>query len=232
MVVKFLKEPTLFWVAYPKKNSTVKTDLTRDYGWQALKTMGFKPVSLVSIDDTWAALRFRRAKKTLGNETRRSGGDKKNFSAVIQKPDDGMDTAYISIPFDVKKIYKTNGQVKVKAWFDGYPYRGILANMGTGSHIIIIRKDIRQAIGKNVGDKVKVVVEKDHKARTVAVPPDLKKALEAKPQAIKFFNSLSTTNRKEYVQWITTAKKIETRKKRLTDTVKKLLQEKKNPFQK
>lgn len=232
MTVKLLKEESLFWIAYPKKNSSIKTNLTRDYGWQVLNTLGFKTVSLISIDDTWSALRFRPAKKASVEKTRRSTGDRKIFSAVIEKPDDGMDTAYISIPFDVKEVYKTNGQVKVNAWFDGYPYRGVLANMGTGSHIIIIRKDIRQTIGKNAGDKVKVELEKDNKARTVVIPPDLKKALSVEPHAIKFFNSLSTTNKKEYALWISSARRSETRKRRLTVTLKKLLQQKKNPFQK
>jgi hypothetical protein len=156
----------------------------------------------------------------------------KKFSAVLEKPDDGMDTAYVSIPFDVEKEYGTKGQVKVKAWFDNYPYRGILANMGTGSHIIIVRKDIRVAIEKNVGDKITVVLEQDLKERIVEIPPDLKKALSEKPEAKTFFDALSFTNRKEYAAWIRSAKKTETREKRLTDTIKKLLLGKKNPSQK
>jgi hypothetical protein len=65
------------------------------------------------------------------------------FTALIEKSDDGMDTAYISIPFDVEKVYGTKGQVKVKAWFNDHLYRGVLANMGTGCHIIGLRKDVR-----------------------------------------------------------------------------------------
>jgi hypothetical protein len=78
----------------------------------------------------------------------------KSFISIIEKPDNGMDTAFITIPFDVEKAYGTKGQVKVKATFDGYPYRGVIANMGIGCHILGLRKDIRAAIGKTVGDKV------------------------------------------------------------------------------
>jgi hypothetical protein len=157
---------------------------------------------------------------------------RKSFTAVIEKPDDGMDTAYVSIPFDVEKVYGTRGQVKVKAWFDDHAYRGVLANMGTGCHIIGLRKDVRQAIGKQAGDKVKVVLERDEEERVVDVPQDLKDALRLSPKAEKFFSTLSYTNRKEYAVWVSSAKKEETREKRLTASIQKLLQGKKNPSEK
>jgi hypothetical protein len=158
--------------------------------------------------------------------------EKKIFTAVIEKPDDGMDTAYVSIPYDVQEVYGTRGQVKVKATFDGHPYRGVLSNMGTGCHIIGLRNDVRQAIGKQVGDKVKVEIEPDFEERVVEIPADLKKELAKSKKAQEFFDSLSFTNRKEYAQWISSAKKEETRAKRLSEVVPKLLKGKKNPSEK
>ncbi len=49
----------VFWVSYPKKSSGVASDISRDHGWDLLKESGLRPVSAVSIDDTWSALRFR-----------------------------------------------------------------------------------------------------------------------------------------------------------------------------
>lgn len=154
------------------------------------------------------------------------------FTALIEKPDDDMDTAYVSIPFDVNEVYGTRGQVKVKALFDNHAYRGSLVNMGTGCHVIILRKDVRQAIGKQVGDKVKVEITKDTDERVVDIPEDLEFLLSKKPKARSAFDALSFTNKKEYVGWINDAKKADTREKRLTDTVQKLLSGKKNPSQK
>lgn len=154
------------------------------------------------------------------------------FTALIEKPDDGMDTAYVSIPFDVNEVYGTRGQVKVKAWFDDHPYRGSLVNMGTGCHVIGLRKDVRQAIGKQVGDKVKVVIVKDTDERVVEVPEDLQRLLSKKTKAKSAFEALSFTNKKEFVGWIIQAKKTETREKRLKETIEKLLTGKKNPSQK
>lgn len=143
-----------------------------------------------------------------------------------------MDAAYVSIPFDVRKVYGTNGQVKVKAAFDGHPYQGSLANMGTGSHILILRKDIRRAIGKTVGDTVEVVLVRDQQEREVLVPEDLLEVLQSQPAALRFYESLSYTNRKEYVTWVTSAKKRATRSRRIDGTLEKLLAGMKNPYQK
>ena len=48
------------WFAYPKRSGPVRTDITRDRGWEALVEAGFLGVAQVAIDETWSALRFRR----------------------------------------------------------------------------------------------------------------------------------------------------------------------------
>ncbi len=53
----------LLWVSYPKKSSKVKTDLSRDILWELLKPTGLRPVTQVSIDKVWSALRFRPAER-------------------------------------------------------------------------------------------------------------------------------------------------------------------------
>ncbi len=51
--------------------------------------------------------------------------------------------------------------------------------------------------------------------RIVEVPKVLQDLLDAQPEERDFFNSLSYTNRKEYVNWLESAKKEETRIQRL-----------------
>ncbi len=78
------------------------------------------------------------------------------FEAVIQKVE-GVNGAYVEIPFDVKETFG-KGRVPVTATFDGEPYDGSLVRMGTPGHILGIRKDIREKIGKQPGDTVQVVL--------------------------------------------------------------------------
>lgn len=76
------------------------------------------------------------------------------FKSVIQKVPD-MDGAYVEIPFDIKEEFGKS-RVPVHATFDEEPYDGSIVKMGTPCHIIGIRKDIREKIGKQPGDIVKV----------------------------------------------------------------------------
>lgn len=47
------------WFAYPKKSGIIKTDITRDIGWDALDAHGYRPVTQISLDSTWTGFRFR-----------------------------------------------------------------------------------------------------------------------------------------------------------------------------
>jgi hypothetical protein len=156
----------------------------------------------------------------------------KKFKAMLERPEKKGNLAFISVPFDVEREYGTKGQVKVNVTFDGHPYRGVIANMGTGSHIIGVRKDIREAIGKGPGDIVVVTIEKDDKERVVDVPAELNSLLSKNAKAKLIYDSLSFTNRKEYAVWISSAKKEETKTKRLKAILPKLLSGKKNPSEK
>jgi hypothetical protein len=55
-----LARPDVLWVAYPKGN---RTDINRDSLWPLLSELGLRPVTQVSIDQVWSALRFRPLKQ-------------------------------------------------------------------------------------------------------------------------------------------------------------------------
>lgn len=69
----------------------------------------------------------------------------------------------------------------------------------------------------------------DAKTKTIRLPDDLAAALEKKKKEKTFFDGLSFTNRKEYVEWIVTAKREETRTERVKGTIERLGKEWKNP---
>jgi hypothetical protein len=72
----------------------------------------------------------------------------------------------------------------------------------------------------------------DQEKRVITLPPDLHEKLREKPAAMAFYESLSFTNKKEYVVWVLSAKQEATRADRLIKTVEKLLTGKKNPSEK
>lgn len=153
------------------------------------------------------------------------------FSAKLEKVEN-MDATTISFPYNVEEIFGTKGQIKVKALIDGIEYRGSLVNMGTGCHVLGVTKEIRKKINKKAGDFVEIILERDTEERIVEIPDDFQNLLNQNSEAKKFFETLSFTNRKEYVKWIESAKKEETRTNRLEQSIEKLKNNKKNPSEK
>lgn len=68
--------------------------------------------------------------------------------------------------------------------------------------------------------------------KQIKLPPVIAVTLEKETAAMDFYQSLSYTNKKEYVLWILTAKQEKTRQERLVKMVEKLNSGKKNPSEK
>lgn len=131
--LEHLDHDGLFWVTYPKKSSGIETDISRDNGWDLVYKAGYGPVSLVSLDETYSAMRFRQ----------------------------------------------------------------------------------EDLVKRKRGSRVK--------PETFTIPNDMELKLKANPAAAARFEKLSFTHRKEYVEWITKAKKEETRQRRLDQLIDKIL---------
>ena len=69
----------------------------------------------------------------------------------------------------------------------------------------------------------------DSAKKIVRLPEDLAAALKKNKAEETFFNTLSFTNRKEYVEWIVTAKRPETRAERVQGSIERLRKNWKNP---
>lgn len=144
------------------------------------------------------------------------------FTAKLEAAGGG---AFVAVPLDVEAIWGKK-RVKVVATFNGEPYRGSLVRMGGPCHMLIVVKQIRERIGKAPGDMVDVTVREDDEPRLVAVPPDFAAALDQAPESRAFFDALSFTHRREYVAWITEAKREATRATRIQRAVEMLRESK------
>lgn len=147
------------------------------------------------------------------------------FIALIHQTPD-IDSGFVEFPFDVIEAFGRKSRLKVKALFDGYEYRGSLVKMGHHCHLIGLNKQVRQAIGKNPGDYVEVVIVEDTDERTVEFPDILAEAFSEIPEAGAVFRKLSYTHQKEYVEWINQAKKDETKLNRVAKCIEMLLKSK------
>jgi hypothetical protein len=140
------------------------------------------------------------------------------FTAPI-KPVEGLpNNGIIEFPYDLKETFGKKS-VKVKITYDGIEYRGLLKSMGGDCVWCLIRKDIKEKLGKEVGDLVQVTVQEDTEERVVEVPADFQQVLDAHPLMKENFENFSFTCKKEYVQWIQEAKRPETRLSRIQKSI-------------
>jgi hypothetical protein len=58
-----LVDDGFFWVSYPKKSSGLQSEMSRDDNWDLLLKEGWRPVTALSVDDSWSCLRFRHHTK-------------------------------------------------------------------------------------------------------------------------------------------------------------------------
>lgn len=149
---------------------------------------------------------------------------KQAFKATLEAGRGGG--VFVRVPFDVEKVFGKK-RVPINATIDGEPYRGTLVRMGLPEHCLGVLKAIREKIGKQIGDEVAITLSEDVEERKVAVPADLSAALRRAKEARAFFDTLSYTHQREYVQWIEDAKKDETRKTRVARAVELLSAKKK-----
>jgi len=93
-----------------------------------------------------------------------------------------------------------------------------LARMG-GESLIGLAKAARAQAGVEIGGSYDVEITPETGERTVEVPDDLAAALAADNAAQAAFTGLAPSHRKEFVRWVTEAKRAATRADRIAKTV-------------
>jgi Bacteriocin-protection, YdeI or OmpD-Associated/Domain of unknown function (DUF1905) len=145
---------------------------------------------------------------------------KHSFVAKLVRPEGVGTWAYMDLPFDAVAAFGENG--RVKGTVNVQPYRSTAMPQGDGRQYMVVNKTIREAPGAVEGGTVQVVMEGDTAKRKGRVPPDFNKSLAANEAAKATSKRYTYWHQKEIVEWISGAKRAETRKRRIGLAIEKL----------
>lgn len=141
------------------------------------------------------------------------------FRTIIELA--GKTATGIEVPPDVVDELGAGRKPPVRVTIRGHTYRSTVAARGD-RYLVGVSAENRDAAGVAAGDEVDVDLELDTEPREVAVPPDLAEALGADAHAKAFFEDLSHSQQRWYVEPIEQAKKPETRQRRVVKAIEML----------
>jgi hypothetical protein len=127
----------------------------------------------------------------------------------------------LEVPAEVVEALSGGTRPPVTITINGHSWRSRVAIM-RGRYLLGLSNANRQAAGVAIGDEVEVDVVLDVEPRMVIEPADLAQALDADPAARSAYDRLAYSHKREHVRAIESAKKPETRARRIDAAVKKL----------
>jgi hypothetical protein len=110
----------------------------------------------------------------------------------------------------------------VEGTINGYPFRATLEPDGQRSHWFKVNRKMREGASADVGDVVGVRIMSVGEEPEPRVPSDLRKALAAARKARTLWSGITPVARRDGIQWITSAKRPETRARRINNACKML----------
>lgn len=143
------------------------------------------------------------------------------FTATIEQAGKQV---ILPIPFDPNKLWGQKERHDVAGTIDGIKIRGPLRLKGS-QYLLTLGSAWRRDCGIVVGMSVTVFLEPEG-PQIGKMAEDLQSAFGAAPAATAFFNTLPTFYRKNYMRWIESAKRPETRAQRIAQMIELLIAEK------
>ena len=142
------------------------------------------------------------------------------YKTILFAPERGG--VYAGFPFDGLKEFGKRGPVRVNCRIGSIEIKCSLLPMGDGSHAIHVKKDLRKAIGKDVGDEVEMIIEQDLSPRIVIIPEDIQWLLDDDPVFKEKFDKLTISYKESIIAYIDQAKLPETRAKRIGQMIDRI----------
>lgn len=139
------------------------------------------------------------------------------FTAKLLRPvaPKGASWTFLVLPKSASAKLPTRSATAVKGTINGHSFRATLEPDGQKSHWLKVSRKLRQDAGADEGDVVTLAIMPTTEVQEARVPADLRKALAARPKARTVWTDITPIARRDWILWITSARRPETRARRI-----------------
>ncbi|GGT64478.1 YdeI/OmpD-associated family protein [Actinomadura citrea] len=137
------------------------------------------------------------------------------FRTVVEPPEPMRG---LEVPAEVVEELGGGARPRVTITINGHSWQSRVAIM-RGRHLLGLSNANRRAADVATGDEVEVELELDTEPRVVVEPADFVRALDDDPVARAAYDGLSDSRRREHVRAIESAKRPETRRRRIEKAI-------------
>jgi len=137
--------------------------------------------------------------------------------------------SFLTLPDEASDKLPSRGMVSVEGTLNGFPIRVTLEPDGRGGHWLKVDRKLTKRAGAVAGDTVQLEITPAAEEPEPSVPSDLRKALAAAPPARNVWSDITPVARRDWIQWITSGKRAETRALRIGKACDMLSEGKRRP---
>ena len=147
----------------------------------------------------------------------------RSFTATLERMPSRLNWIIIYVPFEVKKVWGTRGQLRVRGDINGYPFRSALFPTRQGKHLLLVNKRMQKGARAVAGSVARFRIEPDIEERVIAVPAELNRILSRESTLRRWLEQLSPSMRAEIAKWVAQPKSAEARVRRADQIAERLL---------
>ena len=147
------------------------------------------------------------------------------FKATLHRPaerEKGEAWTFLVLPKAASSKLPSRSMSSVEGTLNDAPFAATLEPDGQGSHWLKVDEKLRKAAKVEPGDKVELEIHPAEQEPEPEVPDDLQQALANAPDARAVWDDITAVARRDWIHWITSPKKPETRVRRVEVTCDKL----------
>ena len=137
---------------------------------------------------------------------------------------------FLILPKDASAKLPSRGMTAIEGTLNGVAFQATLEPDGQKSHWLRVDRKLSEAARAAAGDFVTLEIAPAAQEPEPELPADLRKALAtAAPKARKLWSDITPVARRDWIQWITSAKREETRVRRIKNACSMLASGKRRP---